>query len=176
MTAILAALALQGAAPVSIGKAEYPPYVQKQLYAKTDLRGKKAPKFVWGEIVSGKVPEIKGKVVLIDFWATWCGPCRAVMPELDAMSKAFAKDLVVVGISDEKRETLTGYLQKSPVSYTITSDPGSSMSKVIGIQGIPQVMVVSPDGLVRWQGFPGDGKDPLTKEKVAVIIAASKAR
>lgn len=96
------------------------------------------------------------------------------MPELDAMSKAYAKDLVIVGVSDEKPETLKEYLSKSPVSYAITSDPTNSMSKVLGVAGIPHVMVVTSDGIVRWQGFPLDDKDPLNEAKVAAIIAASK--
>lgn len=66
MTAILAALVLSG--PAVAAKPEYPPFVKKKLYAKNDLRGKKAPKFVWGETISGKLPDLKGKVVLIDFW------------------------------------------------------------------------------------------------------------
>ncbi|RYG28864.1 TlpA family protein disulfide reductase, partial [bacterium] len=117
--AILAALALH-AAPV---KAEYPPYTKKELYAKTDLRGKKAPKMVWGQTVAGTIPSLKGKVVLVDFWATWCPPCRETLPELSGFQKKFAKDLVVVGVSDEPKAKLTEFLAKTPVSYAITSDP-----------------------------------------------------
>src|ERR1043166_3397044 len=54
----------------------------------------------------GTVPDTKGKFVLIDFWATWCGPCRKAIPELNAIHKKFGDKLVVIGISDESEEVV----------------------------------------------------------------------
>ncbi|QYK53441.1 MAG: TlpA family protein disulfide reductase [Fimbriimonadaceae bacterium] len=173
---IVVALALATALSLTAQNTpSYPPIVKdKKLYAKVDLRGQKAPKMVFGKPLNGSLPNLKGKVVLIDFWATWCGPCREVMPELDEWQKEFKEDLVVIGVSDEKPEVITQFLENFKVEYTITTDEEKTMSKILGVEGIPHVMVVSPDGIVRWQGFPGSVEDKLTAEKMKQIIAASK--
>src|SRR5205085_12532473 len=72
---------------------------EKQLWAKSFLN-KKAPELQVEKWLS-KAPDRKGKFVLIDFWATWCGPCRKAIPELNAFHKKFGDKLVVIGISDE---------------------------------------------------------------------------
>lgn len=148
--------------------------VQKELYAAVDLRGKKAPEFAFGQVVQGTVPELKGKVVLVDFWATWCGPCRAFSPKLNEWAKKFGSDLVIVGVSDEPDSTLTPFLKEHAADYIVTSDPAKTMSKAIGVKGIPHTLVISADHVVRYQGFPNDSADPLTTEKLALIIKLSK--
>ncbi|RYG79997.1 TlpA family protein disulfide reductase, partial [bacterium] len=141
-----------GQPPVSAAPA-YPPAVKKHLYATNDVRGKPAPKFVWGDPVAAPIPDLAGKVVLIDFWATWCGPCRRALPDLDRYAKKFAKDLVVVGVSAEPKDDLLAFLKKTKVRYPVTSEPTKAMATELGIGGIPHVLVISPDGVVRWQGF-----------------------
>jgi predicted regulator of Ras-like GTPase activity (Roadblock/LC7/MglB family) len=65
---------------------------------------------------------------------------------------------------------------KTEMKYGVAIDTKEVMSKALGIQGIPHVMVISADGIVRWQGFPGASEDPLTADKITQIIAASKAK
>src|SRR6267143_1811278 len=72
---------------------------EKQIWAKS-LLNQKAPELVVEKWLS-KEPDRKGKFVLIDFWATWCGPCRKAIPELNALHKKFGDKLVVIGVSDE---------------------------------------------------------------------------
>jgi len=170
----LIALALVAGMACSWSDGDYPPAVKKTLYAKNDLRGKAAPKFAFGSWVKNGNPKTEGKVVLIDFWATWCPPCRETIPELNEWAKKFADDLVVIGISDEKEETLKKFMDKTPMNYSVSSDAAKSMSKAVGVEGIPHVLVITPDGVVRWQGFPLQDEDKLTTEKLAQIIAASK--
>ncbi len=157
-------------------KTSYPTIVkEKELYATNDLRAQKAPELEVGKVVHGTLPELKGKVILLDFWATWCGPCRKVMPELDKWQKEFKDDLVVIGISDEDPATVSEFIAKTKVDYVITTDTEAKMSKFIGIKGIPHVLVITPDNVVRWQGFPGSKEDPLTSAKIKQIIDAYKA-
>lgn len=173
------ALAVIGSAAVGVFAVKtsgYPPFVKaKTLYAKNDYRGKRAPKLEVGQWLTGGAPHTKGKVVLIDFWATWCPPCRATIPELGQWQKKFKKDLVVIGISDEKPEVVRKFMQSTSMPYNVAIDQKKTMSGEVGVQGIPHVLVISSDGVVRWQGFPLDDKDKLTDAKIEQIIRASKA-
>lgn len=156
--------------------AGYPAAKSKQLYADNDFRGKQAPKLQVEKWIDGPAPDTKGKVVLIDFWATWCGPCRHLVPELNGFQKKFKDDLVVIGLSDESEETLKAFKKSNPMDYYVGTDTSRAMKDKIGVKGIPHVMIITPDNVVRWQGFPGLGDDPLTEETIAQIIAASKAK
>ncbi|RYG33875.1 TlpA family protein disulfide reductase, partial [bacterium] len=90
--ALLLALALQTPAAKP---ADYPSLTtKKELYAKVDLRGKAAPKLEAEKWLTGDAPDLKGKILILDFWATWCPPCRETIPELNAIAKKFAKDVV----------------------------------------------------------------------------------
>lgn len=160
-----------GFAPVDDG---YPKAVKKELYAKNDLRGKKAPGLKVEKWLSGAAPNIKGKVVVYDFWATWCGPCRELIPEMNQWAAKFKADVVFIGISDESAATVQTFMKSSPMKYNVAIDSKGTMSEALGIQGIPHVMVVTPDGIVRWQGFPGSSEDPLTTKVLQQIVAASK--
>ncbi len=152
----------------------YPPYVKKDLYAKKDCRGKVAPPFIVKEWLSGNAPDTKGKVILLDFWATWCGPCGELVPELNQYKKKFGNDLAVIGVTDESAADVKRFMKTVPIDYDIALAPDSEMYKAIGIHGIPHCLVISADGVVRWQGFPPDSDDPLTDEKLAQIIEESK--
>jgi thiol-disulfide isomerase/thioredoxin len=157
--------------------ADFPAYVkEKTLYAKNDFRGKKAPEFYVQQWLNRTGVDTKGKVVLIDFWATWCGPCRALIPELNEFNKKFGDKLVVIGVSDEPAETVQKFMKDTPMDYAVAIDTSKKMSKEIGVQGIPHCIVMSPDGIVRWQGFPGSDEDKLTAQVIKQIIVASKVK
>ncbi|MDI9641410.1 TlpA disulfide reductase family protein [Kamptonema cortianum] len=157
-------------------EANYPPYIKdKELYAENDLRGKEAPKLVVETWMSGAAPKLEGKVVLYDFWATWCGPCRKSIPELNEWAEKFHRDLVVIGITDEPVGTVKGFMNSTAMKYPVAIDSEKRMSKQIGVRGIPHVLVVTPDGIVRWQGFPGAAEDKLDTKKLEQIIAAWKS-
>ena len=102
----------------------------------TDLDGK-----------SWTLSELRGKVVLVNFWATWCPPCRKEMPDLEALHGRFsANDLVILGISDEKAETVKAFLAQKNYTYTIALDPGRKVSEQFGVEGIPKTFVFDRDG------------------------------
>lgn len=98
-----------------------------------------------------------------------------MIPEVNAWHKKYAKDVVFIGLSDEPVQTLKTFMAKTPMNYHIATDTKKTMSNVLGVQGIPHVMIVSPDGIVRWQGWPGSPEDTLTEAKLQQIISASKA-
>ncbi|MEE8469129.1 MAG: TlpA disulfide reductase family protein [Planctomycetota bacterium] len=157
----------------------------KKLYAKNDFRGRAAPAFVVQSWLT-KQPDLKGKVLLVDFWATWCGPCVAGMPHMQELHERFGDDLVVVGLSDQAPEAMGSrgkpwgpvvaeFLAKRPeITYAQALDGQARLKQALGVEGIPHVMIVSSDGIVRWQGFPGDASDPLDAALVARIIERDK--
>lgn len=170
---LLASLLLLGHNPAP----EYPSITTKKtLYAKSDLRGKAAPKIVADQWLTGKPPLTRGKVVILDFWATWCPPCRATIPELNALAAKFKDDVVVIGISKEKPEVVQAFMKGTKMDYNVGIDTQDRTGKVVGVEGIPHVLVISPDGIVRWQGFPLDETERLTEATIAQIVAASKAK
>jgi len=124
---------------------------EKQLWAKSILN-QKAPELVVEKWLS-KEPDRKGKFVLIDFWATWCGPCRKAIPELNAFHKKFGDKLVVIGISDEPAETVSSF--KNPkIEYFSAIDTKGKTKGAVEVKGIPHVLIIDPKGIVRWEGFP----------------------
>lgn len=154
----------------------YPKPVEKNLYAGQDLRGKAAPKLVVEKWVTGNAPSTKGKVVLIDFWATWCPPCREFIPELNNWQKEFSKDLVVIGVSDEHSDVIKNFMKSTKMAYNVGIDTKEKMMQSIEIKAVPHVLVITPDNVVRWQGFPGSDEEPLTESILKQIIATSKKR
>ncbi|MCX8090833.1 MAG: redoxin domain-containing protein [Verrucomicrobiae bacterium] len=103
---------------------------------------------------------LKGKqIAVIEFWATWCPPCRASIPHLTALQKKF-KDVVIVGISDEDVATVKKFVERmgDKMDYVVAVDDNEKTSeaymKAFGINGIPHAFVVDKSGRIVWHGHP----------------------
>lgn len=91
--------------------------------------------------------QLAGKVVLVNFWATWCPPCRKEMPDLDALYKRFrGKGLVILAISDEDREKVAPFIAAGKFSYPILLDTGRHVNDEFIVQGIPKSFVYDRSG------------------------------
>jgi peroxiredoxin len=110
----------------------------------TDLTGK-----------SWTLKSLRGKVVLVNFWATWCPPCRKEMPDLDALYTRFnSQGLVILAISDEAAKTVIPFIAKErKVGYPILLDPDGDVGKRFHVAGIPKTFVYDRDGKLAAQSI-----------------------
>lgn len=105
--------------------------------------------------------QYKGQVVMINFWATWCGPCRQEMPLLDAMYQKYKRmGFTLIGVNVEPdSKAAEDFLKKVPVSFPVAFDPDSSVSKLYAVQGMPSSIIIDRKGNARviHRGYrPGD--------------------
>lgn len=111
--------------------------------------------------------------MLIDFWATWCPPCRKAIPELNALHKKFGDRLVVIGISDESEEKVKA-MKEPRMEYASALDTKARTKEKLAVTGIPHVIILDPEGIVRWEGFPFLNGHELTVEIVSAILDGKK--
>jgi peroxiredoxin len=91
--------------------------------------------------------QLKGKVVVVNFWATWCPPCRKEMPDLNALYKQFGKQgLVILAISDEDAAKVKPFIAEHKYTYPILLDPGGKVHAAFGVEGIPKSFVYDREG------------------------------
>jgi thiol-disulfide isomerase/thioredoxin len=105
--------------------------------------------------------DLKGQVVMINFWATWCGPCRKEMPLLDALYKRYSKlGFTLVGVNVEEDPSGAGaYLAETPVSFPILYDSKNEVSELYDVDAMPSTVMVDREGNMRFlhKGYkPGD--------------------
>jgi peroxiredoxin len=102
----------------------------------TDLQGKN-----W------QLASLHGKVVLVNFWATWCPPCRKEMPDLDALYQRFAdQGFVILAISDEEQAKVAPFIAEHKITYPVLLDPGRKVNDLFQVQGIPKSFVYDREG------------------------------
>lgn len=124
--------------------------------------------------VNIKLSELRGEVVMINFWASWCGPCRQEMPLLDALYKKY-KDygFTLLGINvDENNEAAIKLLSQIPVSFPILFDPQSSVTELYDVDAMPSTILVDRDGKMRFlhRGYkPGYEKHYDDQVKALVL-------
>ena len=114
-----------------------------------DDRKREHPEFTLKDL-SGKTwtfAELRGKVVLVNFWATWCPPCRKEMPDLETLYGRFSsKGLVVLGISDEEAAKVEPFIRERKVSFPVLLDPGRKVNEMFVVEGIPKSFVYDREG------------------------------
>jgi len=97
---------------------------------------------------------LRGHVVLLNFWATWCPPCRKEMPDMEKLYRQFEKQgLVVLAVSDEKRETVEKYLAERHYSFPILLDPDRKVNDTFSVEGIPKSFLFDRQGKLAAQAI-----------------------
>jgi thiol-disulfide isomerase/thioredoxin len=104
-----------------------------------------------------KLSELRGQVVLINFWASWCGPCRQSFPWMNDLQKRYGdKGLAIVAVNlDKDREFANAFLSEVPASITVVFDPAGTTAERYKVKAMPTTVLVSADGhvLVTHTGF-----------------------
>ncbi len=173
---------------------EAPPVPSKPAEGETLTLGNDAPELQIAEWLKGeKVAGFAaGKVYVVEFWATWCPPCRASMPHLSELQAEYGEKVTIIGISNEDNETVTGFFaQDAPsetnaegadeaeasdedeaktweeaIGYTIALDDhdgtGKAYMQAAGQSGIPTAFIVGKQGKIEWIGHPMSIDEPLS--------------
>ncbi len=120
--------------------------------------------------LEGKLPETKDKVVLIDFWASWCAPCKASFPVMDGLVKKYGEKgfvIIAVNVDDDKAE-MDKFLKKTPTSFTVVRDGKQKLVAAADVATMPTSFLVGRDGKIRFthEGFEGE---PTRKQYEAQI-------
>jgi len=130
-----------------------PPAVADQ-----NLVGKSAPEIAASEWLNSKpmsLKALKGKVVVVEFWATWCRPCRASIPHLNEMFARYGKKGVAfVSLTDEDPATVQPFAREMGMKYPIGM--ASKSSEAYDVTGIPFAVIVGKNGKIAWTGHPMD--------------------
>ena len=101
--------------------------------------------------------DLRGKVVLLNFWATWCPPCKAEMPDLEALQREYgaAQDFVVLGVNfEEAAAPVETFVHERGLSFPILLDPHGKAADSLGVRGLPASFIIDRAGYIRdaWNG------------------------
>jgi peroxiredoxin len=145
------------------------------LAAGATEEGKPAPDFTLKSVTGKnlKLSEMTGNVVLINFWASWCGPCREEMPLLNALHNKYAPlGFSVLGVNvEENGDAAKGFLKDFPVDFPVLLDSVNQVSKQYQVIAMPTTVVVDRDGKVRYlhQGYKAGDEAKYQKMVKALV-------
>ncbi|MEJ7596570.1 MAG: redoxin domain-containing protein [Kofleriaceae bacterium] len=119
--------------------------------AHSTLIGKPAPSFTATALTgpfTPKLADLRGHVVILDFWATWCVPCTYTIPRLNELHRKYP-ELRIVGFSNEEPAVIAPFVTEQAIAYTIVHDPSDAIARDYLREGIPMFVVIDKAGIVR---------------------------
>ncbi|WP_394990088.1 TlpA disulfide reductase family protein [Emticicia sp.] len=123
-------------------------------------------------IVKKNINDYRGKVVILEFWATFCGPCLPAMDHLANLQSKFQKDLEVINITDEERWKVVSFLKKHPTFLTIGLDTDKSINQIFYHQLMPHTIIIDPQGYIKAITSPEEvTEDVIYLAKSGAILA-----
>jgi thiol-disulfide isomerase/thioredoxin len=125
--------------------------------------------------LEGKLPEVmQGKVVLVDFWASWCEPCKASFPVMEDLHKKYGpQGLVLIAVNvDEKRTDMEVFLKKNAASFALVRDAGQKLVEKTGIATMPSSFLIDREGRVRFahSGFRGEETKRKYEQEIESLL------
>lgn len=125
--------------------------------------------------LEGNLPElIDGKVVLVDFWASWCLPCKQSFPALNEINKGYAtRGLVIVGVNvDEQRGAMERFLKSTPAAFAIVRDAKQKLVAAVDAEAMPATVILDAAGKVRFihRGYHGESTRLEYEREIQLLL------
>jgi thiol-disulfide isomerase/thioredoxin len=137
--------------------------------------GQAAPQFTLPDLDGHRVSleQYEGKIVILDFWATWCGPCRITMPVLDTMQEQYSGKLVLIAVDfNEPKELVREYvLSENPGSKVLLDEDGAVGDKY-GVISLPTQILIDQEGTIQYVGRQGiaPGWDSILRAEINKLL------
>lgn len=136
------------------------------------------PSLATAELSGGAVPETQGRVVLVDFWASWCAPCKASFPAFAKIHADYAaKGLLIVAVSvDEKAAAFASFVKKFQPPFATLHDAKQKLVNEVKVPTMPTSYLIGRDGRVRFvhSGFHGSATEHELREQIDALLAEAK--
>lgn len=174
--ALLAIPACSALHAAGAAKGEFPDsyyyYEEERPATLRAMEGKQAPSLALKDLIGDfqSLAKLKGKVVVVDFWATWCPPCRDALPKNVKMVKDYGKQgFVIVGVHDAKRgaDKMAAMAKDKKLNYPLAVDDGGKSTKAWNVQFWPSYFVIDRKGTIRAAGLDPDFVDKVVKKVLA---------
>jgi peroxiredoxin len=141
--------------------------------------GKPAPDFVLQDVTgkSWQLSSLKGKVVFVNFWATWCKPCRDEMPSMVALDKAMAgKQFQMLSIVfNDDLKLAESFAKRLGATFPVLANPSPELTEAYMITGVPETFLIDPDGILRHKLIgPYDWNSPEMRKQILKLFNSSK--
>ena len=147
-----------------------------QVFSQVLTVGDKVPDLVFADCILPGSPgmivknislkNFAGKVVILDFWATWCGPCIGSMPKYEGLQKKYSDQVQVIGITHEAVKRIQSFARNRPTSFMLAIDTASALRKYFEYRSIPHVVVIDKSGVIKAITH----SDEITEEVLKDII------
>ncbi|MDA0224989.1 MAG: TlpA disulfide reductase family protein, partial [Proteobacteria bacterium] len=123
--------------------------------------------------VRHRLADYRGKVVLVNFWASWCAPCRAEMPSLQALADSLKREpFVVLAVNvGESPEAMREFVKRMPLRFTLLVDPGATTARAWGARALPTTFVLDPEGRPRYRHVGDlDWAQPAVRNRIRALM------
>lgn len=149
-------------------------FVTTNLFAAGPLKPGDSFPDLSGYGLEGSLPDLKGKVVLVDFFASWCEPCKASFPAMEELHKKYGdKGLVILAINlDKKKADMEAFLKENPVTFNIVRDPANKLVSAVKIPTMPSSFLLDRSGKVHaaHRGFKGKETEKEYSEEIESLL------